>query len=540
MIDSTFKNANILVVDDQEANVDILIGLLEIQGYTNVKSTTDSRLVVSLFKSFNPDLILLDLMMPHLSGYEIMEQLESLIPRDIYLPILVLTADISLEAKQRALASGAKDFLSKPFDLVEVGLRIDNLLFARYLHQQLLNQNQILEDRVHERTFELQKKNIELSAAKEKAEASDLLKSAFINNISHEIRTPLNGILGFGQILTEEGLEEADKDMYLGMLNSSSRRLINTVTNFLDISLLSSGNQKVFKREVNPGSVSKEVVNQFRDSCKAKNIEIAIESPALENGFKLYTDGELLNKILLQLIDNAVKFTHHGCITAGYTLENRNIQFFVKDTGIGISEEYNNQIFGNFMQEDPTSTRGFEGSGLGLSIAKGFTELLGGKMWLDSQKGKGSTFYFSLPCVECTTQSNLKNDTRSSDQRQTILIAEDDDINFYYFKALLTHDLIEILHAKNGIEAVQICKEHPEIELVLMDLKMRDMDGFEATSQIKSFRSELPIIAITAYCESEDKKMALQAGCDEFITKPVKKDFLLKKLEEFGLIVINS
>ena len=173
MIDSTFKNANILIVDDKVANIDILAGLLQIQGYTNIKTTTDPRLVVSLFKSFNPDLILLDLMMPYLTGFEVMVQLKELIPDGTYLPILVLTADIAVEAKQRALAGGARDFLAKPFNLIEVGLRIKNLLFARYLHQQLQNQNLILEEKVRERTIKLEKTNVDLVAAKDKAEESD-------------------------------------------------------------------------------------------------------------------------------------------------------------------------------------------------------------------------------------------------------------------------------------------------------------------------------------------------------------------------------
>jgi len=537
MIDSTFKKANILIVDDQEANIDVLEGLLEMQEYSNIKSTTDPRNVVPLYESFKPDLILLDLSMPYLSGFEVMQELKTLVPENTYLPILVLTADVTAESKQRALSGGASDFLIKPFDLIEVGLRIRNLLHTSYLQQKLLNQNQVLEEKVAERTYELEKQNIKLMAAKEKAEASDRLKSAFINNISHEIRTPLNGILGFGQILTDPGLLPEEKEQYSEMLNSSSSRLVNTVTNFMDISLLTSGNQKVYKKEINLDNSIKEVISRFKDSCDAKNIVLSTVSPALEPTFRLYTDNELLSKILQQLIDNAVKFTHQGSITVGYEKAENDLHFFVKDTGVGISEKSLNQIFDSFIQEDGATTRRYEGSGLGLSIAKGFIGLLGGKIWLDSEKGKGSTFHFSIPCLEQKLETIIQKLIPGERGRgkQTILIAEDDDINYYYFKVLLTHDSIEIIHAKNGIEAVGLCQEHPEIELVLMDLKMMDMDGFEATRQIKSFRTNLPIIAITAYSESEDKRKALQAGCDEFLTKPVKKELLIKKLEEFGL-----
>jgi len=537
MIDSTFKKANILIVDDQEANIDVLEGLLEMQDYSNIKSTTDPRNVFPLYESFKPDLILLDLSMPYLSGFEVMEQLKALVPANTFLPILVLTADVAADSKQRALSGGASDFLIKPFDLIEVGLRIRNLLYTSYLQQELQNQNQILEEKVAERTYELEKQNIELIAAKEKAEASDSLKGTFINNISHEIRTPLNGILGFGQILTDPDLSPEEKEQYSEMLNISSSRLVNTVTNFMDISLLTSGNQKVLKKNIKPEKSIKEVVSKFADSCIAKKINLSIESLPPENDIQIFTDEDLLYKILYHLIDNALKFTHIGNITIGYQESESDIVFYVKDTGIGISEDNQNHIFDSFIQEDGAITRRYEGSGLGLSIAKGFIHLLNGKIWLDSEKGKGSTFYFSLPGLQQIQDNSSEQTTTEIHNRkkQIILIAEDDDINYYYLKVLLTHVLVEIIHAKNGIEAVDFCHEHPEIELVLMDLKMIEMDGFEATRRIKLFRPELPVIAITAYSESEDKRKAMRAGCDEFLSKPIKKEFLLKKLEEFGL-----
>lgn len=536
MIDSTLKEANILIVDDQEANIDVLDGFLEMQGYVNIKSTTDPRNVVPLLTSFAPDLILLDLSMPYLSGFEVMEQLNAELPANSFLPVIVLTADITKESKQRSLAGGANDFLIKPFDLIEVGLRIRNLLYTSYLHQQLQLQNLILEEKVKERTRELEQQNVELIIAKEKAEASDKLKSTFISNISHEIRTPLNGIMGFGQILTDNDLSPEEKEQYSQMLNSSSLRLVNTITNFMDISLLRSGNQKVYRKELNVKRRVTEVVSKFSDSCLEKKLTICIAPPNSEDDIKLFTDGELFSKILYQLIDNAVKFTHQGTITVGYQFSGNEVHFFVSDTGIGISPENQVLIFDSFIQEDGQTTRRYEGSGLGLSIAQELVNLLEGKIWLKSEKGKGSTFYFSLPYRQSESEGKQAVTVpQPLKEKQTILIAEDDEINFYYFKTLLTHNRVEILHAEDGIEAVELCKENPEIELVLMDLKMVDMDGYEATRQIKSFRPELPVIAITAYSETEDKRKALLAGCDEFLTKPVKKEILIKKLEEFGL-----
>ncbi len=539
MVDPSLKKANILIVDDQDANIDILEGLLEMQGYTSIKTTTDPRDVLQLFASFEPDLILLDLMMPHLSGFEVMEQLKSIIAPSTYLPILVLTADATIESRQRALSEGASDFLTKPFDLIEVGLRIRNLLLTSYLMQQVQNQNQILEEKVKERTSELERTNIELNIAKEKAEASDRLKSSFINNISHEIRTPLNGILGFGQILTDQEIEPEEKEEYLAMMDQSSERLINTVTNFMDISLLTSGNQTVFKKEFVFNSIVNEAIERFKISAGEKKITLTFDTPAPENEIKLLTDQELLSKVICQLMDNAVKFTKQGTINVGYEISGDKLRFYVKDSGIGIAAENKARIFDSFMQENITNTRAYEGSGLGLPIAKGFIELLDGNIEVETEIGKGSTFSFTIPCVINPSNENQEIETtvlKTALRKQTILIAEDDDINFYYISIVLKNDLVEILHAFNGREAVDMCNQLPEIELVLMDLKMPQMDGFEATSLIKAFRSDLPVIAVSAYSSSEDKLMALQAGCDDFITKPFKSEFLIAKIEQFGLV----
>jgi two-component system, sensor histidine kinase and response regulator len=397
MIDSTLKNANILIVDDQEANLLVLSGFLEMQGFSNIKTTQDPRDVVHLMSAFNPDLILLDLSMPFLSGFEVMDQIKSLISDTTFLPILVLTADVSSSAKLKALSGGASDFLTKPFDLIEVGMRIKNLLYVSYLQYQLQNQNQILEQKVKERTLELEAKNIDLITAKEKAEASDRLKTVFINNISHEIRTPLNGILGFAQILMDNDLSYEEKEQYSEMLNESCDRLLNTVTNFFDISLLTSGNQKVSKKRILIRDIVREVISQFKIICNRKNISLLAFCDQQCENIATLADGNLLGKILHQLISNSVKFTNEGSITISYELDHPFLKFSVKDTGIGISDKCTQQIFDVFMQEDYAVTRKFEGSGLGLSIAQMIVKLLGGSIWLESEKGKGSMFYFTIP-----------------------------------------------------------------------------------------------------------------------------------------------
>ena len=539
MIDSTCKNAKILIVDDQQANIDILAGLLDALGYTNVKTITDSRLVIELFKADEPDLILLDLMMPHLSGFEVMEQLKSLIATGTYLPILVFTADVTVETKRRALAAGAKDFLVKPFDLVETGLRIKILLEARYLHQQLENQNQILEYKVQQRTLEIDKKNVELSEAKEKAEASDRLKTAFMQNISHEVRTPLNGIIGFGSLLSEPDISEQDRIQFLSLLKASSNRLVNTITDYMDISLLVSGLMEVNIKPVKIGKVLSEINNKFSTLCKIKNITLNIILHQEGEDFEIHTDYELLQKVISHLVDNAIKFTHFGSVNIGFKADREIVEIYVTDTGIGIEQNSQERIFESFMQENVSSTRGHEGSGLGLSIIKGVLNLLGGEIRVESVKGEGSTFIVSLPVEHGILHSDESYKpliNKELNGLPVMLIADDESTHRIYLDSFLKKYTSRIFQARNGREAVDLCREHPEIQLVMMDIKMPVLDGFEATREIKSFRNDILIIAFTAYAMNRDRKAALDAGCDDYVAKPTDSDGLLEVLKKHGFV----
>ncbi len=538
-MDSSLKNANILIVDDSEANIDILAGLFEIQGYTNVKTTTDPRNIDGLFNSFKPDILLLDLLMPHLSGFEVMEQLRNKIPSGTFFPILVLTADMTVETKQRALSAGANDFLVKPFDMIEAGLRIKNLLEARYTHQQLESQNHTLEEKVKERTYEIEKKNLELISAKDKAEASDRLKTAFMQNISHEVRTPLNGILGFGALLAEPDVSESEKEQFLSLLKASSTRLINTITDYMDISLIVSDSIEINPKPVNMNKVLTELMNQYKDQCYSKKLDFYLSIPGDGNDLSVHTDPELFRKIIRHLIDNAVKFTNYGSIIIGYSLSPGSIEFFVKDTGVGIEEDAQERIFENFMQENIDNTRGHEGSGLGLSIIKGFTKLLDGKIRLQSVKGQGTTFYFTIPIgtgIPGNTGARASISNFSGAKLPVILIAEDEFTHRLYLGSFLKKYTSMIYMATNGKEAVDLCREHPEISMVLMDIKMPLMNGFEATREIRSFRKDIPIIAISAHAMTGDEKKALDAGCNAYIAKPTSGTELLEELKNYGIL----
>jgi CheY-like chemotaxis protein len=274
------------------------------------------------------------------------------------------------------------------------------------------------------------------------------------------------------------------------MLDESSNRLITTVTNFIDISQLQSKSQTVFKLTIIPENIIEEIVSIFKARNKKSGLTINYQTPINTYDIHLITDKELLHKILFHLVENAVKFTQEGNISIGFEREGNNLIFFIKDTGIGIENSKKELIFNEFAQGDSSSSRGYEGSGLGLSVAKGYVELLGGKIWLESELGKGSTFYFSLPLQsdenEIVTIIQEK-ELKTTNGLNTILVAEDDAINYFLLKMILKNDNLILLHAENGKEALDMCKENASIQLILMDLKMPVMNGFEATQEIWSF-----------------------------------------------------
>jgi len=535
MIDSILKTAKILIVDDKQSNIDILEGLLEESGYANFQSTTDPRLVVSLFNSFKPDLILLDLMMPHLSGFEVMEQLKPLIPQGTYLPILVLTADITSESKFRALSGGAKDFLSKPFDLYEVRIRINNLLETRYLYKQLENQNQHLEERVKERTRELALTNRKLSIEKEKALESNRLKTAFLNNISHEIRTPLNGILGFSSLIIQPDIEQEDKEEFLQYLNNSSDRLLKTILDITDMSLIISGGIVVNITETDCLSVIQDLNDSFFKRCADNNLELIINHLAHIQNIEFKTDRELLFKSLSHIIDNSIKFTSKGSITLECDLQDDQLLITISDTGEGIDKNAQERIWEIFMQENNSNTRLKEGNGLGLSIAAGMIKLLGGKISLESEKQLGTSVFISLPLEQSFVNTKLEFTRKTDGLRtlSTILIAEDDDTNKLVFQKMLKNLAPHILLASTGKEAIEICRNNENIDLVLMDIRMQELNGYEATRQIREFNKDVLIIAQTAYGLTGDREKAIKAGCNDYIAKPIKNEELLALIRKY-------
>ncbi len=383
----------------------------------------------------------------------------------------------------------------------------------------------------HELSIVIERKKMieDLVAAKEKAEESDRLKSAFLANVSHEIRTPMNGILGFADLLKQPELTGEELHQFIGIIEKSGERMLNIINDLINISKIESGQMDINTSETNINEQIEFLYNFFLPEAKQKKIELNHTCPLPVSRSFITTDREKLYAILTNLIKNALKFTPSGSISFGYQLSENKVLFYVKDTGIGILLNKQKTIFERFVQANSDHKSRFEGAGLGLAISKAYIEMLGGKIWVESEVGTGTSFYFTLPTT-CTSKREKEADDDAklwyndlSDTAKTVLIAEDDEISMLYIKRMLEEFNVELFEARNGAEAVEICRNHPEISLVLMDINMPELNGFEASKRIKQFRPELTMIAQTAYALEHDIEN-YKDPFDGYITKPIKTD----------------
>ena len=383
--------------------------------------------------------------------------------------------------------------------------------------------------------------NEQLLVEKQKAEESDRLKTAFLSNISHEIRTPLNGILGFAEMLTEPGLDVSQRKYYSDILRISSKQLLSIIEDILEISRLESSHVELNLEDTRLREVILELYEANQQRTASSGVQL-IPSISREDDDRIFkTDRKKLTQVMRYLIDNAIKFTHQGSIEFGYRIDDENLLFFVKDTGIGIPAELHEKIFDRFRQAELTLTRQYGGTGLGLSICKRLVELMKGKLFLVSEPGQGSEFSFIIPCCksgeaekEVQTDGIKTKDSETiseSANKPLIIIAEDEELNMIFLERILQLNGYNVVKARNGSEAIAQLRSNPTASLVLMDLKMPVMNGIEATQQIKLINPSLPVVAQSAFVTTEDRLQAFEAGCDDFISKPVKKAELLEKIQ---------
>ncbi|MCG8698382.1 MAG: response regulator, partial [Bacteroidales bacterium] len=370
----------------------------------------------------------------------------------------------------------------------------------------------------------------ELIKAKEEAEEANRLKTEFLKNMSHEVRTPMNGIIGFADMLDDDNLTNERRKYFSKIIQNSSHQLLRIINDILEISTLETKQISLIQETINLNDFLMEIFSVFNLKFKERNIPIYLRKGMRDNECEIVSDKTKLNKILSNLIENALKFTSEGFVETGYYIEAGKLVLYVKDTGMGISPQKQDLIFERFSQEDQEIAQNHGGLGLGLSIAKENAQLLGGDITLESVKGVGSTFFVSIPFT--SKQENIKleeniNELSQSNNHVTILVVEDEEINYLYLETLFEEEKkykFNVLHAKNGKEAIDLCQENENIDIVLMDLKMPVMNGFEASKIIKEKRPDLPIIAQTAYSTHSDKSLALNNGCDDFISKPIDRD----------------
>lgn len=371
----------------------------------------------------------------------------------------------------------------------------------------------------------------ELILAKEKAEESNRLKTAFLQNMSHEIRTPMNAICGFSSLLSSPDLSVDKRNSFTTIIQDSSNQLLSIVNDILTISALETKQEKINIQNTCINTIIDNLSQLFSPKASKQNIAFGYSQQLTDGKLIIQTDGVKVTRILTNLLSNALKFTQKGSIEFGYQIINSNdypyVLFHVTDTGVGVNKENHETIFERFWQAETSISRQYGGTGLGLPISKAYVELLGGKIWIESEPGKGSTFYFTIPYNQEAKQPQNDSPIKRQTASTTIIIAEDEEYNFRFIKELLNHFNFDIIHTRNGLETVNACKSNPNIKLVLMDIKMPLMDGHTAAKLIKEFYPELPIIAQSAYAldiEIDKYKNVF----DSYITKPINSKLLLE------------
>ena len=412
-----------------------------------------------------------------------------------------------------------------------------------------------------------EKKNMiaELIKAKDRAEESDRLKSAFLSNMSHEIRTPMNGILGFAGLLKSPNLTGEQQQEYIAIIETSGARMLNIIKDIVDISKIEAGLMEVDLQLSNINQQTEYIYTFFKPEVEGKGMKLSHVNGLSGKAAMVNTDREKLYAILINLVKNAIKYSDTGAIEFGYNLvqtrhalsrtetetdtkidtetETRDalsvLQFYVKDTGIGVPADRQKAIFDRFVQADISDTRAYQGAGLGLSISKAFVEMLGGTIWVESEEGKGSTFYFTIPYQVPVEEKPIHSaivpvaETENEISGLKILIAEDDPTSEMLISLALKSYSKEIIKVKSGNAALEICRNNPDIDLIMMDIKMKDLDGYEATRQIRLFNKEVIIIAQTAYALINEREKALEAGCNDYISKPISVDLLRGLVEKY-------
>lgn len=440
-------------------------------------------------------------------------------------------------------------FLHKDGHRVPVSMSVGTILYEKKLaalviarditqkkktEEELERYRNHLEDIIKQRTIQLQKEISERKVAEE----SDRLKTAFLSNMSHEIRTPMNAIISFSNFLKEPDIPDKQREEYLDYILSSGQSLLNLINDIIDISKIEAKQLNIVEKHCNVNALLEELYKLFEETRKLlekNNISLILSIPDKDVQILLYTDPYRLRQIISNLMDNSLKFTDSGSINFGYEVINNSILFFVKDTGIGIPEDKKEYIFKRFGKVE-TLGKNLSGTGLGLAISKHLSRLLNGELWVESKEGEGSEFYLKLPYSNSKESEQSEVVTKKSSgnynwKGKKILIAEDEDLNFKVLQISLRKTNVDIIRAYNGKEAVELVNHNSDIDLILMDIQMPIMNGYDAMARIKKIKPQMPIIAQTAFALLEEQKHCIDLGFNDYISKPIFIEELFQKIE---------
>lgn len=389
---------------------------------------------------------------------------------------------------------------------------------------------------------ELKKIHEKLIKANLEAEASNKLKSTFLANISHEIRTPLNSVVGFSNLMLSDDITKEVKEQYFEQITYNSEKLLQIIGDIIDLSRLESSQIKLAREEVSIGKVVKEVIEEARQVIKRneKTITISVITQLDDNNDIILSDKVWLKRVLNHLMDNAIKFTLDGSVELSYYPQNGDLIFKIRDTGIGINKENLGRIFEEFQQEIDGHHRPFEGLGIGLTLVKEVIHRMGGKIIVQSEKGIGSVFTFSIPFLQVIKDNPGSDEGKQDppdkeiDWSSHICLLVDDNIDVLtYLKRILLDTGIKVITANSGAAAIDVIRKNPDLDLILLDLQMPEINGLDVTKEIREISRNIPIIAQTAYIFEEDKDTILKAGCDACLIKPILRENLITVMSSF-------
>jgi CheY-like chemotaxis protein/nitrogen-specific signal transduction histidine kinase len=399
---------------------------------------------------------------------------------------------------------------------------------------------------IQELELEIKRLEKDLNKTREIASRSDKLKSAFLANMSHAIRTPMNAIIGFSELIGIESIKPDTKQSYIRIINEKGHQLLSLIDDLIEISKIESDELELNYTQINLDEFMNEVYSSiFRKKQKdgKDQVELIVEKHTQEEFGQIQSDPGRIQQILNNLLAFSIRNTNKGTIKFGYTIKDpKTIEFYVIDTGLGLNKEDQKIAFDYFWQFEDITHQHLADNGLALTIAKNLVELLGGKIWLNSELNQGNEFYFTLPIEKPGKASEIKlpevipageiSKLEPNWKDKVILTVEDDAINYQFIEALLEKSQVQLLHAENGTQALELCKTINKIDLILMDIKLPEKNGYQITKEIKSFR-EIPIIALTAFSVNEVRNKCLSSGCEDVISKPVEIELLLNILNKY-------